>query len=153
MEGGFPYINDRIAFDFIANKSHEIIFDSGSKNFSNRGEIASIDGESHLTNYKELIWAKKIDLNGTLDIFNNPLSNGDQLTIIDLDQMRNIFFTPKGIEKEFQFSLNYYEWDSSNFRTHIQDYDCKIPGFNNLTKVKGFEWYSSLLYYNNSSID
>jgi hypothetical protein len=124
--------------------------DSGSRNFSNRGEIYSFDAQRWLNNHRQQIWKSRVDINGTVDIFNNPLSNSDQLTIFEPEQVRNLFFTPHGITYEFQFYVNNLRWDSKNFHQDLSEYDCLVGGFNNLSKIRDFQWFASLPYFNNS---
>ena len=125
--------------------------DSGSRNFSNRGEIYSYDAQRFLNNYRQQVWRSKVDINGTVDIFNNPLSNSDQLTVFEPEQARNLLFTPHGISYEFQFYVNNLRWDPRNFHQDLSEYECSIGGFNNLSRIRGFQWFASLPYFNNSS--
>jgi hypothetical protein len=144
LRGGLPRVDSRISLELISNSSVPIIIERGTKNFSSRGEYVKINGSPQITFNGEQAWKKPIDLNGTLFFITDPLSNNNEITVYSNEQLKNLFFMPKGIKKQYQFTVNYLEWNPINFNSSLDTFDSTVPGINNLSRFRNFPWVSSL---------
>lgn len=153
LRGGLPLIDPLISLDLIKNSNAPIVLETGSKNFSSRGEFVTINGSTEITNKGKQAWKEAVPLNGTLLYITDPLSNNNEVTVYSSEQLKNLFFIPKGINKKFQFTVNNLEWDSDNFKTNPDIYDSTISGINNLSRFRNFPWVSSLKAFKDGKLD
>ena len=151
MRGGIASVDPFIKLSLVTDRKAPIEIDTGSKNFSARGDYELYNGSEYLTFNGTTAWPVKEVLNGTLELFTDPLQNNMQISIVNQDQVRNLFFSPKGVQKDNQFAVNSLEWSSSNFNRSLQNYDSNIPGINNLSRFFRHPWVSSLPYFSQGS--
>lgn len=149
LRGGLPSIDPFINLDLIKNSSQSVVIERGTKNFSTRGEFAKINNSPDITYKGKTAWNKPVEINGTMLFITDPLSNNNAITVFSNEQLKNLFFVPKGIKKEFQFTVNYLEWDNQNFNKSLDIFDSTTPGFNNLSRFRNFPWVSSLKSFKN----
>lgn len=136
----------------IANTTSSIIMESGNLNFTNRGDVLIYRyNRSILDENLKHPWNSNVDINGTLDMFVRPLSNNGAAYLYLPSQMRNLVFVPSGIEQSYQFSINNFIWNDSNFKQNLDTYNCKLRGFNNFTNIQGHSWLVSLPFFSNGS--
>lgn len=129
-----------ISLQLAVNRSADIQIDRGRPLFSTRGEILRLNNSITASHNRVPSWSRHLPINGTLEYYNNPKTNSESVTVYSWDLMRNILFAPIKIVSEYQFSLNLMEWDRTNFRTNLSDYNSLQAGVNNLTSFRGFSW-------------
>lgn len=144
LRGGIPSIDPLISLNLKKDIFQQVVIERGTKNFSNRGEYVSINGSNEISYKGNSAWKKPVKLNGTLPYLTDPLSNNNAITVFSNEHLRNLFFLPKGIQKEYQFTVNFLEWDPKNFNMDLDTYDCSTSGFNNLSRFRNFPWVASL---------
>ena len=148
MRGGIPSIDDFIRINLISKLRVPVEINTGKETFSKRGEIMKFNESEFWTFNGTQAWPAKSELNGTMELFTDPLQYNMQVTVVNSDQLRNLYFEPKAIKKVFQFAVNYMEWSPQNYNTKLPDFDSTIGGINNLSRFNKFPWVSSLTNFN-----
>jgi hypothetical protein len=144
LEGGFPLIDTSVDLKLVAPTNIPILMETGYPQINKRGEVLQVNKSKFITHEGKNAWNEPLLINGTLDLYNNPMSNNDQVTIFFPEYYSNFFFEPTEILYEFQFSLNLYRWKSKNLDRDRNIFDCRYPGFVNLTRFRGYDWMMSL---------
>ena len=144
LEGGFPLIDTQVDLKLAASGNTHVLMETGYPHIQQRGEVLQIN-RSRLVSHEGVdAWNGPMSINGTLDLFNNPMSNNQKVTIFFPEFFSNFYFEPKDILYEFQFSVNLFRWSKENLQRDSKIFDCRYPGFANLTRFRGYDWLMSL---------
>lgn len=152
LEGGFPLIDIQVNLNLVSNSKSPIVMETGYPQIHKRGEVFQFDRSRLIMHNKKDAWNGPVGINGTLDLFNNPMSNNDEVTVYSPEYFSNFYFEPVSILYEFQFSLNYFRWSKNNLQRDSKLYDCRYPGFANLTRFRGYDWFMSLRNFYHGSL-
>ena len=90
-----------MSLELLPNTTVPVELDRGSKNISNRGELMMVNNSAGITHNGTKAWKKDVLINGTTDLFLNPLSVNRWVSFYSPEQLRNLYFTQGQISTEF----------------------------------------------------
>lgn len=147
LRGGAPAISSYVNLDFVKDSSSFAYIDSGSSNFSHRGQLLSLDGQQTLKFNGRDAWQSPVKLTGSLEFLIKPLSSNSEVEVFLREQRRSVkFFKTREVTEE-QFQLNILQWDTRNYHNDLQTFGSSIGGINNLSRFAGYNLVSSLPYF------